>query len=138
MGGLWTEPTARTSGISAQSVAAGANYLGSEIDNETNLDQFAAIELTMTPGVAPTAGKVVELYILYAIDGTNYEQGGTSDDPARGPDAVFPAEASTSAQATTKHVRLRPFKFKLLVKSELDQEATITVKLETFNPDFAS
>jgi len=138
MAGKWTAPTARTSGISAQSVAAGANYLGSEIDNETNLDMYAAVELSMTPGSAPTAGNVVELYVLYAIDGTNYEQGAVATDPEKSPAAVYAAKASTDAQAQTIMIPLKPFKFNLLVKSELDQTATITVDIETFNPDFAS
>jgi hypothetical protein len=53
--------------------------ISSAIDNSTNLDLFDDLQLTVTFASAPTAGTVVELYLLPSIDGgTDYADGSTS------------------------------------------------------------
>ena len=122
--------TSRTTGIAAETVAAGANFLGSEIDNSANLDDEAAIEVLHTCSTAATAGGVLMIYLLAAIDGTNYEDGGTSVDPSRVPDMVVVTRNVTTDQRTTRwRVPLPPHKVKILVRSELDQSASVTVLL---------
>lgn len=107
--------------------------MGSEIDNATNKDRFANIQVGFTCSTAATANKTLEIYILYAIDGTNYEDGGTSVDPVIVPVGVVAARGTvTTAQTVTlKGIELQPFKFKILVKSELDQTAATTVLVYT-------
>ena len=128
--------TSRTTGIASQSISAGANYLGSEIDNSSNLDTEANIEVLITCSTAPTANKTVEIYLLYAIDGTNYEDGGVSVDPTKVPVGIVAARNVTGAQRLTiEGVRLQPYKCKVLLKSELDQTSqTTTVLLYSHNP----
>lgn len=135
----WSATTSRTTGIASATVNAGANSLGSEIDNTANKDRWASAELTFTCGVAPTANKVTELYFVSAVDGTNYEDGDGSVDPVRIRAGVFPARAVTTAQKVTLHnLALPPFKFKCLLKSELDQNATsVTLLLRTYNEEIA-
>ena len=134
----WTSATARTTGISAASLAAGANLLSSAIDNSTNKDRFLALELQFTCSTAPSAGKAVEVYVLYSLDGTNYEDGdATPTDPAKGPNEAFLARAVTTAQRQTKvDIPISPFAFKILLKSELDQAASsVTLTAYTYNEE---
>lgn len=53
--------------------------ISSTIDNSTNLDLFDDLELTVTFASAPTAGTVVELYVIPSLDGgTTYPDASTS------------------------------------------------------------
>ena len=120
-----TAPTNRSTGITAGSLNAGANLLSSEVDNETNLDLWLSLELTWTCSTASTAGEVVEVYLLYALDGTNYEDGGTSVDSKKRPVGTFVDDGGTAAQKQAiTGIRIMPFKFKVLIKSELTNNAT--------------
>jgi len=126
--------TSRTSGISSQSITAGSNYLGSAIDNSSNLDMFADIEIEWSCATAPTADKNLELYLLYAQDGTNYEDGDSSTDPKVAPAGVAPAYADTAThRKVIRRVKVEPQKLKILIKSELDQDATVSVNVQTYN-----
>lgn len=132
-----TSGTSRTTGISSASLTAGSNVLGSAIANQSNLDRFAVIEAQWTCSTASTANRTLEIYILPAVDGTNHADGDASNDPYAEPVAVFKDDGGTGAQRRTSEIiELPPFAFKLLVKSELDQNATsLTVLLYSFNED---
>jgi len=134
-----TAGTSQSTGISSTTMNAGANLLSSEIDNATNKDRMLDLELAWTCSTASTAGYVVEVYILYAMDGTNYEDGGTSADPAKNPTRLFVDDGGTGAQRQTRlQIPLSPFKFKILLKSELDQNATAVALLAyTHNDDIS-
>lgn len=134
----WTSPTNVTSPISAQTVNSGAGSLGSEYDNETNKNQFAAFELRTTHGTAPTANSVWHLYILYALDGTNYEEDGATTQPKKSPVASFPVRNSTSQQAWAVSVPILPFKFKPVAWNATDQNSSATattLDMEVFNDE---
>ena len=123
----------RTSGINAASVAAGANCLGSVIDNSSNLDFHADVELVWSCSTAPTADRVLEVYLLYALDGTNFEDGDASTDPRAPVMGAVPVFANTSVHRfLVRGIPLEPLAFKVLVKSRLDQAATITVNIKTY------
>ena len=126
--------SSRTSGISAQAVTTGANFLGSEIDNSVNKDLFLDFEFVFTSSVSPAAGKSVEVYLIYAVDGTNYDDGAVGTDPLGNPIAMISLPEDTSAHQTSRHqIQLTPYKFKILVKSESDQTVTITIDARTHN-----
>ena len=133
----WKAPTNRSTGITSSAMNAGANLLSSEIDNETNLDRYLSLELTWTCGTAASENDVVEAYLLYAIDGTNYEDGGTSVDPKKTPITFFVDDGGTGVQKQTAvGISIKPFKFKVLLKSELDQNAaSVALDAETHNED---
>lgn len=132
----WTAGTGRSTGIAAQGVAAGANFLGSEIDNAAHKDRFATLDVLLGFTVAPSAGKTMEVYLLYAADGTNYEDGSAAVDPPANPVGVFPVRNVTGNQRMSLcGVPLEPFRFKILCKSELDQTATATVLCYTHNEE---
>lgn len=132
--------SARTSGIAAASVANTTNFLGSEIDNATNLDDIADILLMYAFGTNPTAAKTLSLHIVYAFDGTNYEEGaGDGSNGANDVDpmghtligSVSPA-ADTATHRKLMSIDLLPYKFKLLVRNvDTGQTATVTVTIAT-------
>ena len=123
----FTTPTNRSTGISAQAIAAGANYLGSEIDNSANLDTLCDIEVDYTPGVGPTAGDYIEAYLVYAQDGTNYEDGdATPTDPVKASVGIVRCFTDTTRRRfLISGVPLSQFKFKVLLKSEVAQSITV-------------
>ncbi len=132
----WKAFSGTTSGISAASMSAGVNLLGSEIDNSSNLDRFAKAELRWTcSATASSAGTTVELYFIYALDGSNYEDGAAGVDPNRTPDWIFRNSGTTAAQRrTSPKLDIDPFKFKPLIKSELSQKAvSVYLTLQTGN-----
>ena len=108
-------------------IAAGANFLYSTpVDNKTNLDNWCDIEVEGQPNAVPTAGTVLEVYLLYSMDsGTTYEDGSgptTTVDPIKNPIGVMQFRADTTAQRRTiDSIPLAPYKFKILLKSEVDQ-----------------
>ena len=124
----WTNTTGRETGIAGAAIVAGANFLGSEINNAINKSQLANIEVNFTCAVAPTVNKVIENYLIYAISHTAsavYEDGSVAIDPTTTPIGFVAARAVTSAQRVTiKNIPLMPFRFKILLKSELDQNAS--------------
>ncbi len=113
--------------------------LGTEYDNETNKKRFAAFQLNFQHGTGPTAGRVWLLYLLYATDGTNYEDGGTSVQPRKMPACSFPVRNVTSAQVVTiPIVAISPFKFKPLVWNDTDQNSSssaVSLKMEVFDEE---
>ncbi len=128
-----TTATARTSGISNASVANASNYLGSDIDNATNLDGIADIEWIWQYSTAPTASKTLSLHILYSYDGTNYEEGGVGVNPL--PHTIIRAvspPADTNTHRVCFSVPIEPYKFKLLVRNvDTAQTVTTTVNIKT-------
>lgn len=131
--------TTRTSGIAAAVVQNAANYLGSAIDNATNLDDFADIEVVWAYGTNPTASKSLKLYLLYAHNGTNYEDGagdgtGTGDvDPlASSIKTITPPVDTSTHRLVVGDVPLLPLAFKVLFANvDTGQTATVTVNIKT-------
>ena len=134
-----TAGTSLTTGIAGVTVNSGAGYLGSEINNATDKRTGAVIELTFTHGTAPTANRVWLVYLLYAVDGTNYEDGGTSVQPSKQFHQSIPVKANTSAQKMTLRIpNLLPFKFKPLVWNDTNQNSSsssVTLKMYAFDDE---
>lgn len=123
--------SSRTSGISSQTIADGADFTGSAIDNSANLDAELNAEMVWSYGSAPTASKSVNLYLLYSKDGTNYEP----IDP-KNQIASFspPTDTSTHRLMLVRGLMLLPKAFKLAAKNvDTGQTITLTVNAETFN-----
>lgn len=106
------------------SLANASRALSSEINNASGLYLFDDVQLSLGAfGSTPSAGGVVELYIVAALDGTNYEDGNASTDP---PIAnlvgVFNIRASTAAQIhTLRQIPIPPVKYKYLVINKTGQ-----------------
>ena len=79
----------------------------------------AEVEFTGTFATAPTAGTGLSVWFLRAVDGTNYEDGGTAVTPTRGYDMVMPFAPITTAQRVTRLVVVfAPGAIKVLVKND--------------------
>lgn len=106
------------------SLADATNAISSEINNTTNLYLFDDVELyTGTFGSAPAVGSVVELYLVTAFDGTNYEDGdATIVPPAANLVGVFNIRDSTSAQRhVIRMIPTPPLKYKYVVINKTGQ-----------------
>jgi hypothetical protein len=134
----WAAATARTTGISAQNIADGAGYVGSEIDNATNLDDTLDIDVAFSCSTAPTAYSILYVYVLYAIDGTNYEDGSTSVQSMGVPMAVPARNVTTTQRVALTGIPIGPFKFKIAIWNSLGQTAVATLTARSYRRGYAA
>jgi hypothetical protein len=143
--------TTAINGSDLASLANGSTVLSSvaDIANETNLDQFAIVDVEMTvTSATPPAGSYFALYFLpLNQDGSTYgsglmTSGGTvSRAPPEAPIAVIPLDggaAHTLLSGMTARIELPPVagRFALYNNSGAALSATSTncvVKFQTFN-----
>ena len=130
--------TSRTSGIASASVQSGKAYLGSAIDNQTNLDAYADIEVVWSFAVAPTAGNFLKVHLLFAENGTNYEEGGGDGSTITAPlpgcqvASVSPAADIATHRKLFQGIPIAPYLFKALVENAAcGQTATVTLNVYT-------
>jgi hypothetical protein len=111
--------------------------ISSAIDNSTNLDLFDDLQLTVTFASAPTAGTVVELYLLPSIDGgTDYADGSTS---VLAQSSLFVGGFAVRAVTTIqkmvlRNVALPPGLFKYQVQNTTNQAFPATGSVLERNP----
>lgn len=100
-----------------------SSALGTEYDNSSNLYMWALFEVNVTFGTNPTAGNLLNLYLVPAPDGSNYDDGSSSIVP---PISCYiggaPVRAVTTAQKIPVGltnpptlIPIPPTKFKLLL-----------------------
>lgn len=92
---------------------------GTEVDNSTNLDQYGKVEINLA-SLSPTAGANLELYMITAPDGTNYEDAPGSNNPATHVcTAVIPLDttASDAKLCMSGVFLLQPAKTKFVLKN---------------------
>lgn len=100
--------------------SGGGKAISSTIDNATYLDLFDDLELAVDFASAPTAGTVVEVYLLPSIDGgTTYPDGSASVLPQSSLYVGgFAVRNTTAAQVMLlRGVALPPGSFKYLVQN---------------------
>ena len=114
------------------SLANNAGALSDEIDNTSGLYMFAMCELNVTFGSNPTAGSTWDLYVIPAMDGTNYSDvttGASGAAPASCYAGGFPLRAVTTAQriplgvGMSGPIPIPPGKFKFFVLNKGGQSA---------------
>lgn len=108
-------------GSELNSLASGSRTAaGTEVNNASNLDQYGKLELSVTFGSSPSTGGYVQVHMVTAPDGTNYEDGDASADPgAHTVVAVLPVRATTSAQRLmSPPFLLQPAKTKFLLVNQ--------------------
>jgi hypothetical protein len=112
--------------------------IGSAVDNSADLDLFADLELAVDFVTAPTAGTVVELYLLPSIDGgTTYPDGSTSILPQSSLYVGgFAVRNTTAAQVMAlRGVALPPGFYKWFVQNTTNQafpSSGSTLRANTF------
>lgn len=102
--------------------AAARTAKGTEYANSTDLRQHFWLEFTGSFGSSPTAGRMLTVFALKALDGTNYEDGDASTTPpATAVVATLPVRATTSAQRiTSRRFELPPCKIKFVLQNDAD------------------
>lgn len=111
-----------------KNLANAGQKIGGEIDNSSNRYIYADWDLLCRFASAPSAGGYVALYLIPAVDGTNYTDG---DDSVAPPVnlliATFPVRAVSTAQRVSAiGLRLPNGKFKPLVINVSGQAMTNT------------
>ncbi|GIW60991.1 MAG: hypothetical protein KatS3mg087_2057 [Patescibacteria group bacterium] len=128
---LYSQPTSRDTGINSVNVNSGGQVIGAIINNDIHLDLFADIEAIWSYTTAPTADKRIEIHLLYARDGTNFEE--------LSPNTVVagfspPADTSQHQRMIARAAKLLPYPFKVAVKNvDTAQSITITIKLSSYS-----
>jgi hypothetical protein len=124
------QPSARASqpltvmSTDLNSLANSAAVLSAVLSNDqaTELDLYCTFELNVTFAVAPTENSQVELYIVWAIDGTNYETNSSEGRPKNGYVGGFIVDNVTTAQRiTVPNVLVPPMDFKIMVINKTGQ-----------------
>ena len=120
-----TEAQPVETGIHDAAMVAGANLLSAEIDNrDGRLTHLALVAEWINAGAA-AAGGLINAHLIHALDG-NYEDGAATKDPHTTPVAIFRDNAGTSRQRQAEiGIPLGPFRFKVLLVSELSQNSTV-------------
>lgn len=137
-------PTERNTGISGVFLLNNANFLGSAIiQNDVNLDMYADIEVKWQYNTNPTIGKPLSVYIIYALDGTNYEDGagiangtGDVDPPASSYVGAASVMPDTSGHRTLlKNILLEPLPMKILIMNDATGQTAsgVTLTMKTYN-----
>lgn len=119
----WTEYDSIQTYLSTElnALADNGNKLGAAIDfAATGSDRkiYMDIEIYL-PSVALTGNPAIYLWLLGRTDGTNFEDGSDSINPARQPDAIIPLRAATANQRVfAKRILTTPDQGKLSIKNE--------------------
>ena len=82
-----------TLGIDANKLGAAINFAASGADRKIYMNVEVYLPSVDLSGQTNPA---INLWLLAMTDGTNYEDGGNSVDPARPPDAIIPIIASSA------------------------------------------
>ena len=115
----WLAAEAITSALTTElnALANGAYSAASAaIDNSAGLYPFMALELYLG-SLTPAAGQYCAAYILYCLDGTNYEDGGGAVAPAAATlAAVFDLTVSAGVKWRMRvGIPIDPYPFKLVL-----------------------
>jgi hypothetical protein len=127
-----------------KNLASDGMKLGEEVDNSTNRNLYADFVLLTKFQDVPVAGGHVALYLIPAVDGTNYADGSDSvAPPASAWVGNFPVRAVDTAQRVAlRGVLLPPGKFKPLAINKSGQamtntDAENTLSIRTYSEEVA-
>lgn len=137
----WATPAAQSEVIATAALDGdtdGTLTVGSEIDNATDKYLHAAVELALG-SINPAGTPYVEVYVFYALDGTNYEDNSASLSHALV--ATLPVTTGSSAKAvSSRRFEILPFKFKVAVRNKTGQTLATggnSVQLSRWNEDIS-
>lgn len=124
------------------SMANNANVLSSTI-SFAGADagfRFVEGELVVTFPTAPTANTAFCVWFLREVDGTNFEDGGTSVTPTRPPDMIFTVRAVTTVQRILAWSDQPPGSERVLIRNDGTGQAIAstgnTLKLRPVSESF--
>lgn len=123
----WVDPWVQRANLlttELNALAAGSrSAAGTELANQTNLDQYGKLEVTVDFVSAPAANGYFNVYMVTAPNGTNYEDGSNTIDPGTHTlVAIIPVRADSAAQRLASSVfMLQPAKTKFILENKTDQ-----------------
>lgn len=123
----WTAYGTHTQIITDTEPANDGITVSDEIDNTANCDRYMDIRLHTQHASAPSAGGYYAVYLVQALDGTNYADGadGSVIPPAPTLICVLPVRAVTTAQIVDfKFIPMPPSKFKIITINKTGQAAS--------------
>lgn len=140
--GKWNAPSSTVSVLTTElnSLGSGsASAASSAIANQTNLDIYSDWELNLG-SLSPAAGAYIAVYIMLAVDGTNYPAPSAADMRLQSSQLLFSVPLSTTAttaqRISVRNVVLPPGTFKII----LDNQAGValnasgnTLKMNPYN-----
>lgn len=120
--GKWNAPSAAVSVLTTELNSLGNNTLSaasSAVDNRANLDVYADVELVLG-SLSPTAGAYVALYILEALDDTNYAEATNLRLKTSQLLCVIGLDttAATAQRIAVRNLILPPSKFKIVLDNQ--------------------
>lgn len=122
--GKWNAPSATTTVLSTGLNSLGNNTMSaasSAISNQTNLDIYVDIEVNLA-SLSPAAGAYVALYILEAVDGSNYPAQSDSDLRLTGTQllCVIPVgvTATTAQRVAVRNIIIPPGTFEIKLDNQ--------------------
>lgn len=139
--GKWNAPAATLTVLSTglNSLANGAIATSATINNQTNLDIYADIEVFLA-SLSPTSGAYVSLYILAAVDGTNFPAQSAADLRLTTTQLLcsipIGTTASTAQRVVIRNVVLPPQPFQIVLDNQTGTSLNAsgsTVKFDTYD-----
>lgn len=122
--GKWNAPSATSTILSTELNSLGNNTMTAAspaIANQTNLDIYVDIEVNLA-SLSPSAGAYVSLYILEAVDGTNYPAQSDADTRLTSTQllCVVPigTTAATAQRVAVRNVVIPPGSFKIKLDNQ--------------------
>lgn len=120
--GKWNTPSSVVSLLTTELNSLGNNTLSSAsaaVNNDANLDMYADLELVLA-SLSPTAGAYVAVYLLEAIDGTNYPEATNLRLKTSQLLLAIPLDttAATAQRIAARNVLLPPGKFKVVLDNQ--------------------
>ena len=110
-----TETTFHSTDLNALA-AATMSGASSAYDNSADQHLFMSFKLNLATSSSRTAGAAVRLWVLPAIDGSNYDDAIVEQHPS----ATFPLDAATTArQITIRDVPIPGSLFKTVVRADM-------------------
>jgi hypothetical protein len=132
----WVAPEAIATAHSTSLNSLGSGSLSaasSTIDNETDLYEFLNLEVVLA-SLTPTGSPSVNIWASYSTDGTNFDDGSTSEMELL---AVLPLSTSASTKRVSRgNIPIRPLKFQIYVENKSNvafAAASNTVKYRRTN-----
>lgn len=103
--------------------------------------RFGEFELYIASSAAAmTANTAFVGWILQPLDGTNFEDGGTSVTPSRSPDLIFTVRAVSTAQRLYSRAEMPTGTFRILLRNDGTGQAIAssanTLKVRTYTESF--
>jgi len=118
----WTSYGTWTTALSSEldSLANDGLAISSAIDNSSDKKLFVDIEVYLASvDLSSQPNPAIYVWLVARTDGTNFEDGGSSVEPARMPDAIIPLREVNGAQRVfARMLMATPDQFKILVQNE--------------------